>query len=47
LQKQDVDLQWIRNAMRAVSLQLAIRPSGNIKQGFAFVFSAWVATPIR
>jgi hypothetical protein len=29
LQKQDVELQWIRNAMRAVSLQLAIHPCGD------------------
>ncbi len=42
LQKQDIDLQWIRNAMRAVSLQLAIRPSGNFKEGFPFVYAAWV-----
>jgi hypothetical protein len=42
LQKQDADLQWIRNAMRAVSLELAIRPSGNFKEGFPFVFAAWV-----
>jgi hypothetical protein len=42
LQKQDADLQWIRNAMRAVSLELAIRPSGNFKSGFPFVYAAWV-----
>ena len=42
LQKQDADLQWIRNAMRAVSLQLAIRPSGNFIEGFPFVYAAWV-----
>jgi hypothetical protein len=42
LQKQDADLQWIRNAMRAVSLELAIRPSGNLKEGFPFVYAAWV-----
>jgi hypothetical protein len=42
LQKQDADLQWIRNAMRAVSLELAIRPSGNFKEGYPFVFAAWV-----
>jgi hypothetical protein len=42
LQKQDVDLQWIRYAMRAVSLQLAIRPCGNFKVGFPFVYAAWV-----
>jgi hypothetical protein len=42
LQKQDADLQWIRNAMRAVSLELSIRPSGNFKEGFPFVYAAWV-----
>ena len=42
LQKQDVDLQWIRSAMRAVSLELAIRPSGNFNVGFPFVYAAWV-----
>jgi hypothetical protein len=42
LQKQDVELQWIRNAMRAVSLQLAIRPSGDFAKGFPFVYAAWV-----
>jgi hypothetical protein len=42
LQKQDADLQWIRNAMRAVSLELAIRPSGNFKEGYPFVFADWV-----
>ena len=42
LQKQDAELQWIRNAMRAVSLQLAIRPSGSFNEGFPFVYAAWV-----
>jgi hypothetical protein len=42
LQKQDIELQWIRNAMRAVSLQLAIRPSGTFTQGFPFVYAAWI-----
>jgi hypothetical protein len=42
LQKQDVELQWIRNAMRGVSLQLAIHPSGSIDQGFAFVYAHWI-----
>ncbi len=42
LQKQDADLQWIRNAMRAVSLQLAIHPCGNFDVGFPFVFANWV-----
>jgi hypothetical protein len=42
LQKQDVELQWLRNAMRAVSLQLAIRPCGNFSGGFPFVYANWV-----
>jgi hypothetical protein len=42
LQKQDSELQWIRNAMRAVSLQLAIHPSGSFTEGFAFVYANWV-----
>jgi hypothetical protein len=42
LQKQDVELQWIRNAMRAVSLQLAIRPCGEFASGFPFVYANWV-----
>ena len=42
LQKQDAELQWIRNAMRAVSLQLAIHPCGNFNEGFPFVYANWV-----
>ena len=42
LQKQDGELQWIRNAMRAVSLQLAIHPSGSISEGFAFTYAHWI-----
>jgi len=42
LQKQDSELQWIRNAMRAVSLQLAIHPCGNFDQGFPYVYANWV-----
>ena len=36
LQKQDVELQWIRNAMRAVSLQLAIRPVRRFQRRLSF-----------
>jgi hypothetical protein len=42
LQKQDAELQWIRNAMRAVSLQLAIRPCGDFASGFPFVYANWI-----
>ncbi len=42
LQKQDAELQWIRNAMRAVSLQLAIHPCGSFEEGFPYVYANWV-----
>lgn len=42
LQRQDVELNWIRNAMRAVSLRLAISPSGSITHGYPFTFAAWI-----
>jgi hypothetical protein len=42
LQKQDAELQWIRNAMRAVSLQLAIHPCGDFEEGFPFVYANWI-----
>jgi hypothetical protein len=42
LQKQDADLQWIRNAMRAVSLQLAVHPCGSFGEGFPYVYANWV-----
>ena len=42
LQKQDVELQWIRNAMRAVSLDLAIHPCGDFRSGFPYVFAHWI-----
>jgi hypothetical protein len=42
LQKQDAELQWIRNAMRAVSLQLAIRPCGDFASGYPFVYANWI-----
>jgi len=42
LQKQDVELQWIRDAMRAVSLRLAMAPATRFEGGFAHAFAAWV-----
>jgi hypothetical protein len=42
LQKQDAELQWIRNAMRAVSLQLVIHPCGSFQEGFPYVYANWV-----
>lgn len=42
LQKQDVDLEWIRAAMRVVSLRLALRPSAPTTAGFAHAYAAWI-----
>ncbi|SRR5579871_575663 len=42
LQKQDVELHWIRDAMRAVSLRLAMAPATHFEGGFAHAFAAWV-----
>jgi len=42
LQKQDIELEWIRAAMRAVSLRLAVRDSGSLASGFAQAFAGWV-----
>jgi hypothetical protein len=42
LQKQDIELEWIRAAMRAVSLRLAVRGGGTLPAGFAQAFAGWV-----
>jgi hypothetical protein len=42
LQKQDIELEWIRAAMRAVSLRLAVRGGGSLVSGFAQAFAGWV-----
>ncbi len=42
LQKQDVELQWIRNAMRAVSVRLAMGAGGKFTDGFPQAFAAWI-----
>lgn len=42
LQHQDVDLNWIRTAMRAISLQLAVRPPERFAHGYPFTFAAWI-----
>ena len=42
LQKQDVDLDWIRVAMRAVSLQHAVAGSDHVPGGFEQAFAGWV-----
>jgi len=49
LQKQDWDLEWIRAAMRAVSLRCALSPPVTWPHGFAHTFAAWVgdADPVN
>lgn len=42
LQKQDSDLEWIRAAMRAVSLRLAMRPSAPAPDAFARAHAGWI-----
>jgi hypothetical protein len=42
LQKQDVELEWIRAAMRSVSLRLAVSRAGRPIAGFAQAFAGWV-----
>ena len=45
LQKQDVELEWIRAAMRAVSLRRALQPPVAWPNGFAHICAAWVGDP--
>ncbi len=45
LQNQDVELEWIRAAMRAVSLRCALHPPVALANGFAHTFAAWVGDP--
>jgi len=49
LQKQDVDLEWIRAAMRSVSLRCALYPRCTWPNGFEHTFAAWVgdADPVN
>ncbi len=42
LQKQDVELEWIRTAMRAVSLRLAVNSGSQVQSGFEQAFAGWV-----
>lgn len=42
LQRQDAELEWIRTAMRAVSLRLEARRGIDIPHGFAHAFAGWV-----
>jgi hypothetical protein len=45
LQKQDVELEWIRAAMRAVSLRCALYPHVTWPNGFEHAFAAWIGDP--
>jgi hypothetical protein len=49
LQKQDVELEWIRAAMRSVNLRCAMSPRVSWPNGFGHTFAAWVgdADPIN
>lgn len=42
LQKQDIDLEWIRAAMRAVSLRCALLPAVDWPNGFTHAFAGWI-----
>lgn len=42
LQKQDVELEWIRAAMRAVSLRLELRRGGEYASGFTEAYAQWI-----
>ncbi len=45
LQNQDVELEWIRAAMRSVSLRCALYPRSSWPNGFAHAFAAWIGDP--
>ena len=45
LQKQDVDLEWIRAALRAVSLRCALYPRTAWPHGFEHAYAAWIGDP--
>jgi len=45
LQKQDVELEWIRAAMRAVSLRCALYPRTAWPHGFEHAYAAWIGDP--
>ncbi|HTP39980.1 MAG TPA: hypothetical protein VMI92_10440 [Steroidobacteraceae bacterium] len=42
LQSQDEELEWIRAAMRAVSLRCAMLPAEQTPHGFAQAFAGWI-----
>lgn len=45
LQKQDVELEWIRAALRAVSLRCALYPRTDWPHGFEHAYAAWIGDP--
>jgi len=45
LQKQDVELEWIRAALRAVSLRCALLPRTSWPHGFEHAYVAWIGDP--
>lgn len=45
LQKQDVELEWIRAAMRTVSLRCALYPRTTWPHGFDHAYAAWIGDP--
>lgn len=45
LQKQDVELGWIRNAMRAASLEGLLVPAANTPAQVDAVIAEWIGTP--
>jgi hypothetical protein len=42
LQRQDIELEWIRTAMRSVSLRLSVRSGGTVASGFSNAFAGWI-----
>ena len=45
LQKQDVELEWIRAALRAISLRCALYPRTVWPHGFEHAYAAWIGDP--
>ncbi|MEO8443564.1 MAG: hypothetical protein ABI567_01005, partial [Gammaproteobacteria bacterium] len=45
LQRQDFELEWIRAAMRAVSLRRALYPRAVLPHGFEHAYAAWIGDP--
>jgi hypothetical protein len=45
LQRQDVHLEWIRSAMRSVSLRLALMPGAAVHGGLTYALETWIGAP--